>query len=177
MATTIPIRLSYPQGRIVDSYSLIDRGMNPLTSFSLQENVIRKEIGDILFMCERLGAGSESAIVFAPEFPNQMFGEMENAMTYYVITFDTFLEDPVVELRPWDADLKIVAWNEGIEFLSAIGRNSLSVVQQRLVDEIMLIDAACKAQTGPIDRSAGRARIGKPWGARFSVNPIVLGYG
>jgi hypothetical protein len=175
MGTTRPVRVNYPRGRMVDSYSLIDRGLNPLTSFSLQDNVIRKGIGDILFLCSR-GAGAEAEIFFAPEYPNQMFGAMENAMTYYVLRFDRFCEDPVFEVAPWDADLRMIPWDEGIKFLSGVSRNQLSVTQQRLADEIMRIDRASK-EAGPIDPSQGRTRVGKPWGARFSVKPIVLGYG
>jgi hypothetical protein len=175
-AMTLPMRISYPRGRIVDSYSLIDRGQNPLAAFSLQENIIRKQIGDILFLSGGGERDADASVFFAPEYPNQLLGAMEDALTYYAFGFDQFRDDPVVELRPWDTDLTVIPWERGIGLLSRLGNNQLSFTQQKLVADIMKIDESCKALSDPIDHEQGRRQIGSPWGARFSVKPIVLGY-
>lgn len=170
--------INYPGGCRVKSYSLLDQGRGPLSSFSIEENIDRKNANYICFIesIDDSVLGNCDRICFAPEFPNARFGDMHAVMTFYVMQFGFGNKETYLEIAAFENAFRIYDWNKGVDFVKNLDPSKLNNAQMECIDLIVQIDRESK-KLNPIPPSLSRERLGPPWGARFSLNPLFNGFG
>lgn len=169
-----PLRIPYPNGRIVQSYSLIDRGINPLDFFEPYQNAVRALLGDIRFIGRFDQSGNISKLFFAPEFPSEDYRSVRDYLTYFgiVLSHNAEPECAVYQLWAWDAKYRAVNWTLGVDLVKG-HESCLSAYQKAVLQNVLAIDHQLSTAKPNIDRSEMRRLVGSSVGGRLELKSFV----
>lgn len=170
-----PIALSYGGGRLVHSYSLFDKGRDPLRCFSEDENLMRLSLGDIQFVGRHF-ENRLTEILFVPEYPNGDYQSLHDITTFYGIIVTRLVPEPIVEVRAGDLNYRRLSWNDCVSTLERLEPRELSNGQAKVLNSILELDRAHRARTPNISPEEMRRCVGAAPGARISIMPLVLSY-
>jgi hypothetical protein len=170
-----PLTLTGPNGRIVRSFAIRDRGIDPLIYFNFRQNILRILLGDMRFVGCFDRDRRLLKLFFVPEYPSEEYQPVREFLTYYGILVSQYAEadKAVYQLRAWDDRYQRIEWHEGVQLLSLVDREGLSDFQTLLVDKIARFDESLTTERVNLPPSEMRKLVGSATGGRLELRPFV----
>jgi len=171
-----PLTIAGPNGRIVRSFALIDRGIDPLDYFTPDENVLRIALGDMRFVGLFDRSGELLKLFFVPEYPSEDYRPVRDCLTYFGILVSSAAEQDkaVYQLRAWDCRYKRMEWQQGVDALKKVPVEGLSLYQRAVIERVLALDAAYNANRPNLPPSAMRDIVGSATGGRLELKGLAL---
>ena len=171
-----PLTISGPNGRIIHSFSLMDRGVNPLDFFLPEQNLLRVQLGDIRFVASFDTKGGLRRLFFVPEYPSEGYRSIRGYLTYFGILLSrpAAAEDSVYQLRAWDVSYRRLRWGDGMNLLKEVDLTGFSDFQIETINRIKALDENRIAKRPNLTRAAMREAVGSATGGRLEMKSFAL---
>lgn len=125
----------------VGTTALLDRGIDPMETFSIEEHAKRKELGDIAFAVEVDSQDSPTGqLYFVPEISAREFHDTIRVMSLNVISLSTSDYGEIYEVTNTDEDFRIVGWDEGMRQFEHIASQDKAIAESHLFRMLKEVD-------------------------------------
>jgi hypothetical protein len=170
-----PLTIAGPNGRVVRSFSMRDRGVDPLIYFSARQNLLRILLGDMRFIAQFDRNRCLLKMFFVPEYPSEEYRPVREFLTYYGILISRYAgaSEAIYQLRAWDDKYQRISWDEGMRLLFSTKKDCLSEYQALLFEKITLFDKALSSERPNLPLAEMRKLVGSATGGRLELRPFV----